>query len=333
MTRLPSLDKLRTSRRFFQSLLALTFFGLGCARLTLTTTPVPTPSPEPTLTTSPLPAPSETAPPTSTFIPTQTLIPSATPSATFTFTPSSTFTPEFILRGPGEIFVPILLYHHIGFSQKASPYYISPEEFDRQMALLYQWGYRTISVELLVKAIQQGAQLPARPIILTFDDGSESVYTEALPIMQMRGFTGTAYIVTNYIGASLYMDRDQIRALYASGWEIGSHSLSHVNLRQHPGVQEEEIVSSRHRLESYLDLPILSFAYPFGANDSDSLKLVKDAGYIAAVGLGADIRQSQENIFYLYRREIKSSYDLSTFSQFLPWQGGSDIPTAVTMIP
>ena len=201
------------------------------------------------------------------------------------------------------------------------------------MALLQNWGYKTISVELLVDAIQQGTLLPPRPIILTFDDGSETVYTTAFPIMQKYGFTGTAYIVANYIGAGLYMNHDQIRALYDSGWEIGSHGLSHVDLRQHPGKQEAEIKESQIYLESYLDLPIPSFAYPFGANDATSLALVKEAGYIAAVGLGADLRQSEKNIYYLYRREIKSTYDLYAFSQFLPWSGNIPAATALTVIP
>ncbi len=188
------------------------------------------------------------------------------------------------------------------------------------MALLHSWGYKTISIELLVKAIQQGAEIPIRPIILTFDDGSETVYTDALPIMQQYGFTGTVYIVYNYIGAGLFMDRDQIRELHAAGWEIGSHSLSHKDLPSRPGKQMDEIDSSRRRLESYLDVPIRSFAYPFGAYDSDSLKFVKFAGYIAAVGLGDISVQSSENIYYLYRQSVTSETTLEAFVQFLPWK-------------
>ena len=83
--------------------------------------------------------------------------------------------------------------------QGETVYYVSPEAFDRQMNLLYQWGYRTISVELLARAIQEGAELPPKPIILTFDDGSETTYMNALPIMQRYGFTGASYIVYNYV--------------------------------------------------------------------------------------------------------------------------------------
>jgi len=215
--------------------------------------------------------------------------------------------------------VPILLYHHIGFSPKDSEYYVSPDAFESQMNYLYTHGYRTISVEQLTQAIHFGAQLPSRPILLTFDDGGETVYTEALPIMQSYGFTGTAYIVYNYIGAGLFMDRDQIRELYNAGWEIGSHSTSHLDLTTRPGKQEDEIVSSRRRLESYLDLPVRSFAYPFGAYDSDSLRLVKFAGYISAMGLGDQSVQGKGNIFYLYRQSITAGTTLEVFVSLLPW--------------
>ena len=298
----------------------MTFAILGCGGFGLIPTPTPTPTIEPTRTISPLPSPSETATVTPTFTPTETLTPSPTSTPTYTLTPTSTVTPEFTFQGPGDVVVPILLYHHIGDSPSDSPYYVSPDEFERQMNLLYQWGYKTISAEQLVEAIQRCAQLPNKPILLTFDDGSETVYTDALPIMQKYGFTGTVYIVYNYIGAGLFMGKDQIRELYNAGWEIGSHGVSHVELPSRPGKQEEEIVKSRQRLESYLDVPVRSFAYPFGAYDSNSLQFVKSAGYIAAMGLGDESMQGKENILYLYRQSVTAETTLEMFASLLPWR-------------
>lgn len=312
-------------------LLAMTLLIVGCGGVGLIPPADPTPTHEPIPTLTPLLFPTDPATATPSLIPTETLTPS--PSPTFTFTPSATSTPEFVFRGPGEVTVPILIYHHIGISPGDSIYYVSPEEFDRQMVLLYTWGYRTISIQQMVDAIRHGSDLPNRPIILTFDDGSETVFTTAMPIMQKYGFTGTAFVVFNYIGAGLYMDADQIRNLHDSGWEIGSHSLSHVNLRQRPGKQEDEITSSKIRLETRLGFPIPVFAYPFGANDASSLKLVRESGYIAAVGLGESVRQSAENIYYLYRRDITSTYDLQTFAGFLPWQEDLNNLLSATIVP
>ena len=201
------------------------------------------------------------------------------------------------------------------------------------MNLLYQWGYQTISVELLARAINQGAELPSKPIILTFDDGSDTVYAAAQPIMQRYGFTGVAYIVYYTIGLTHYMNVDQIRALHAAGWEIGSHSLSHKDLTIPPYRQEDEVVQSRRMLETRLGMPILSFAYPFGAYDEDSVNYVHFADYIAAMGLGKGSMQGRKNLFYLYRQPVEGTVDLMGFGSLLPWrQAIYDLP-ALTIVP
>jgi peptidoglycan/xylan/chitin deacetylase (PgdA/CDA1 family) len=238
------------------------------------------------------------------------------------------------MQGPNEVIVPILLYHHIGYSlQGETVYYVSPEAFDQQMNLLYQWGYETISVELLARAINQGAELPPKPIVLTFDDGGETTFTRAQPILQRYGFTGVSYLVYNYIGIPRYMNVDQIRALHASGWEIGSHGLSHVDLTTRPDRQEDEIVESRRMLQTLLGLPVMSFAYPFGAYDSSSLGYVHYADYLAAMGLGNETLQGQKNLFYLYRQPVEGTDSLQTFASMLPWrQDQVDLP-ALTIVP
>jgi peptidoglycan/xylan/chitin deacetylase (PgdA/CDA1 family) len=170
-------------------------------------------------------------------------------------------------------------------------------------------------------------------VILTFDDGSETTYSTALPLMQRYGFTGVSYIVYNYIGTPNYMSADQIRALHSVGWEVGSHSLSHVDLTARPDRQMDEIVQSRRQLESLLGVPITSFAYPFGAYDSDSVRYVHTAGYVAALGLGNEALQGTKNLFYLYRQAIAGTDDLRAFAQKLPWREDQiDLP-AVTIVP
>jgi peptidoglycan/xylan/chitin deacetylase (PgdA/CDA1 family) len=277
-----------------------------------------------TVTTQPAATSIETPAPTS----------SSSPLPVCTATPTVTLEPEWIIKGPGEIIVPILLYHHIGKSLSDSPYYVSATAFEQQMYLLHAWGYQTISAELLIDAIKNGALLPPKPIILTFDDGSKTVSTTALPIMQKYGFTGTAYIVYNYIGLTNdFMDVDQIRGLYEAGWEIGSHSISHVDLNERSDRQQDEIVDSRIKLERRLGVPILTFAYPFGAYNEDSVHFAHFAGYIGAAGLGDKTSQGNKNLFYLYRMDIQSSDDLSAFASRLPWRNDMEALPILTIVP
>jgi peptidoglycan/xylan/chitin deacetylase (PgdA/CDA1 family) len=312
----------------------ISLFILGCGGLALIQ-PSPIHTPEPTGTTSPLPSPTEPATLQPTFPPTETLTPhpSETPFPTFTPTQTDTPIPQWFLHGPGELAVPILLYHHVGVSPSHSPYYISPYDFEQQMYLLHEWGYQTISVGLLVRAIREGAELPPKPIILTFDDGSETVFTTAFPVMQKYGFTGTVYIVFNYVGIPNYMDEEHIRELYASGWEVGSHSLSHADLTERADRQREEIIESRRRLEATLGLPILTFAYPFGAYNADSVQFARQAGYIAAVGLGESSLQGTKNLYYLYRRDMIRTTDLQDFAESLPWREDMGRLPILTLVP
>ncbi len=322
------------TRRVLVGISAITWLLISCGGLSLFISPPTGITPE--VTSSPSPLPTEPSTVTPIIFPTHTptLLPSETALPTLTFTPTLTPEPQWVLQGPNQVIVPILLYHHIGFSMKDdSVYYVSPEAFDRQMNLLYQWGYQTISVDLLARAIREGAELPPKPILLTFDDGSESIYTTALPIMQRYHFTGVSYIVYYYVGITNYMNADQIRALYAAGWEVGSHSLSHGDLTLRPDRQEDEIVQSRRQLESMLGLPVLSFAYPFGAHDESSLGYVHLAGYTAAMGLGNDSLQGTKNLFYLYRQAVRGTDTLQIFASRLPWrQEQIDLP-AVTIVP
>jgi peptidoglycan/xylan/chitin deacetylase (PgdA/CDA1 family) len=314
-------------------LTALILFILGCGGLAPTPEPtLPPPAFFPTWTFSPLPTPTVTAPVPQFLFPTNTVLPS--PSITPTETPSPTPEPKFRVQGPGRMLVPILLYHQIGYSNiKDNPYYVSPEEFEKQIYLLHAWGYQTITVRQLAVAILAGAELPVKPIVLTFDDGNDNTYTRAFPVLQKYGFTGTAYLVHNFIGAAGFMTKAQILELYEAGWEIGSHSLSHVDLTTRPDRQEAEIIESNKKLENLLQIPIETFAYPFGAYDDLSLYYMPFSGYLAAVGLGADMQQGPGNLFYLYRREVKGTYDLKTFAGFLPWRGDLENLPAPTILP
>ena len=272
--------------------------------------------------------------------PIPTITPTLTPSATLTLTPSPTITPTFtpspiptatwVVQGPTVVQIPIILYHHIAVSPINSNYYVPPEHFEEQIKLLHDWGYATITTQMLVQAIQEGVALPPRPILITFDDGDQSVYNSAFPTMQKYGFTGATYIVYYYMNTQGYMTSDQIKELAAAGWEVGSHSLTHIDLTINPERQRNEVVESRKNLESELGVPVLTFAYPFGALDGPTVDYVHYAGYIAAMGLGPTAEQGVGNLFNLQRRDIKGSYDLRLFASFLPWQGDPAFLPTVT---
>src|SRR5262245_32495878 len=105
---------------------------------------------------------------------------------------------------PANNAVPILMYHSISDRQENGrhPYYrtvASGQVFAEQMAYLHAVGYSTMrvgEVDDFLRAPQPGR----RPVVITFDDGFEDVYTDAAPILNQFGFTAVVYLPTAYIG-------------------------------------------------------------------------------------------------------------------------------------
>jgi len=197
-------------------------------------------------------------------------------------------------------------------------YTVSIETFTEQMDYLQSSGYTPIPISLLVKAIREGANLPDRPIVITFDDGNADIYENAFPIMQKYGFTGTLYIVMNYLNHDTFLSADQAIEMYNAGWEIGSHSMDHPNLADMQNATTYEVVNSKLGLVDAIGAPVDTFAYPYGETDADITAEVKKE-YTAAVGLGNSYTHSLSDIYYLQRIEISSDMDINAFANMLPW--------------
>ena len=265
-----------------------------------------------------------------------TAAPTLTATTTSTPEPSLTPTPTWVAQGPDHIQVPIFMYHHIAVSPTGSRYYVAPDNFESNLRLLQDWGYKTITTSMLVQAITQGAPLPPRPIIITFDDANADNYTNAFPIMKRYGFTGVLYVPYYYIGEPNYLTVDQIHEMAAADWEVGSHTISHPTnfLALQPAMMRTEIVGSRQMLSELLGLPILTFAYPFGENSNAAVDYVHFAGYIAGMGAtGFTADQGMSNLFVLQRVEIRAVEDARTMTRFLPWHGDPSFLPPFTATP
>ncbi|MEJ5239829.1 MAG: polysaccharide deacetylase family protein [Anaerolineales bacterium] len=302
------------SRRDFLKLLLTALGGLIASCL-----PRLPGEPDPTA----APSPSSTVIATSTFTQTATSTPvqsvpaPPTPGESPIPTPSPIPTSTWQWQGPDQVICPILLYHRIATPPFPNPYYVTPENFRAQMQALREWGYTSIPISLLVRAIKQGAPMPPRPVVISFDDGDISVYDTAFPIMQEIGFIGVNYIVSNRLRSEGYMNVQQLLEMVQYGWEVGSHSVNHANLVEdaNPRFQLEQ---SRRDLETALKIPVETFAWPFG-NFTPSLLKLASRFYEAAVGLGPQHIQTYASLFYLRRRGVPYDWDVQTFGSFLPW--------------
>lgn len=262
--------------------------------------------------------------PTPTNLPTATpLPPTETPTPLPTNTPEPTFTPtpELVQVEAGKTLdVPILLYHHISDEGPGNRYYVSPKAFDEQMKWLSDHGYKTITIKQLSDLILNGGQMPKKPVVITFDDGDADMVSNALPILQKYDFIATSYLIVKWIDAPHYITSDQVGELVKAGWEIGSHSMSHLDLTQNEDNLSYEIRESRTRLNEKFGLEVKSFAYPFGMIDEKVVNFTANSGYQAAVGLGNTYQQGLFDLFYLVRMEVRQEYSMDDFINLLPWK-------------
>lgn len=233
--------------------------------------------------------------------------------------------------------IPILLYHSI--DDTAAPAYrrwaVTPMAFAAQMAYLRQEGYHAFTVTEFVQRLSMGAvNLPAKTIVITFDDGLADFYLAALPILQDYGFPATLYITTGYVegssqwlapvgeGERTMMSWAQIAELPAYGIECGAHTHSHPQLDTLPRRQAwHEIYHSKRLLEEKLGRAVTSFAYPHGYHDKAVQQMVRKAGFTAACGVKHAISRPDDDRFALARIIVAGETTLPQFADMVAGRG------------
>jgi peptidoglycan/xylan/chitin deacetylase (PgdA/CDA1 family) len=196
-----------------------------------------------------------------------------------------------LLGGNAKNRVPILMYHSISDNLfgKSHPYYqinTSPKVFRRQMRWMRQNGYQTVNLTEMLGAMETGQDL-SKKVVITFDDGYQDFYTDALPVLRQCGFTATIFLATDRIqdtaarfeGAD-YLTWGEVRELQAEGIRFGSHTVTHPDLRSlGPDHIDYELGYSKETIEQKLGVPVESFSYPFAfpEEDCDFTRFLVDA--------------------------------------------------------
>ena len=236
--------------------------------------------------------------------------------------PSPTPTPEPTPDGTTrQTIVPILMYHHVAVPLPDADAIrrdlsVSPANFEAQLRYLIENGYQPITLRDLIMHIQVGQPLPAKPVILTFDDGFKDQYTNAYPLLKRYGFGATFFIVTRFVdeGRDEYMSWAEVELLHAGGMEIGSHSYTHPALR---GKSFDYIVwqvlGSKEAIEARTHEPVRFFSYPSGQYDQQVVNVLRSAAYWGAVTVDAGSLQSSERPFELRRIRVRGRYGLKDF--------------------
>jgi len=193
---------------------------------------------------------------------------------------------------------------------------VLPGSFDAQLHYLEQEGYSAITLNELTLHLTMGKPLPAKPVILTFDDGYADAYTNAFPLLMRHGFVGTFFLTTAPIDAQNpdFLSWDQVKEMAASGMRFEPHSYDHPDLRNR-GFQflVFQIVGPRDAIQERTGEPARFFAYPSGRYDDYVIDVLKSANFWGAVLTEQGATHTTEGLFTLNRVRVQGGDDLDTF--------------------
>lgn len=180
--------------------------------------------------------------------------------------------------------IPILMYHHIrtvniSDEQMLKDTSCSPARFVSHLNYLISHNYTTVTFVDVQNYLFGLDTLPAKPIILTFDDGYDNNFWAAQKLRQKK-MRGVFFVVTKTLNTPEHLSSNNIQKMSEWGMEIGSHGKYHADLRK---IRFDKVplqmAESKIFLEKIIGLPVISFCYAAGGYNWRISKACQEAGF------------------------------------------------------
>jgi len=231
--------------------------------------------------------------------------------------------------------VPILMYHSVTNRPAAETRRLAvrPADLADQLGHLRDGGFTPLTfADLAATMCDGGPALPARPVVITFDDGYADFHTEALPILERYGVAATLFVTTGWLddagrhAAGRPLDRmltwTQVKEAAAHGVELAGHSHSHPQLDQiGEAALREELSRNKALLEDQLGKPVTTMAYPYGYSNARVRQAVAAAGYQAACAVDNALAARQHDRFAVPRLTVGRSTTTAKFQAAVAGRG------------
>jgi len=234
--------------------------------------------------------------------------------------------------------VPILMYHSVTDRPNAEtkPLAVRPGVLSEQLSFLTERGFTPLTVADLVASLNKnnGRALPAKPVVLTFDDGYADFHSDALPVLEQHRFPATVFLTSGWVAdagrdaAGRPLDDmlcwGQAREIAQTGIEIGGHSHSHPQLDQLPDAElRQELRRNKGLLEEKIGAPVATMAYPYGYSSARVRREVRRAGYWAACAVNNTIAADKHDVLAIPRLTVAQHTTMSMFKRAVE---GSAVP-------
>lgn len=234
--------------------------------------------------------------------------------------------------------IPVLTYHHILRDEENTRFRhtsttTSVRAFSNQMTWLRDQGYTTLSMYQLEGYLRNKLNVPARSVVITFDDGLKSVHRYAWPILKQYGFHATAFVVSSRIKrhpqkwepkSLQFMSLSELKQIQ-DVFDVQSHThfLHRVDGRHRPVLLSRgyhnilfDFERSRRGLAQF-NPHVLYLSYPFGGYDAMAIKAARDAGFHLAVTTVKGKVKPGDNPYLLKRLYILRTDSLETMSRLI----------------
>jgi peptidoglycan/xylan/chitin deacetylase (PgdA/CDA1 family) len=205
--------------------------------------------------------------------------------------------------------VPILMYHAI---QPAPPDAAMPElfvpesEFEDEMRWLAHHGYHAVTLDQVFAAWNEGKPIASKPVVVSFDDGLQSQYVGARPMLERLGWPGVLDLAISHLDTAGDMTAAEVKELIVEGWELDSHTFSHLDVTTLDRNQlDHEVGDSRTYLQHRFGVPVDFFCYPAGDYDDTAIAAVKAAGYLGATTTEEGLATPEEDPGLLSRIRVE----------------------------
>jgi peptidoglycan/xylan/chitin deacetylase (PgdA/CDA1 family) len=211
---------------------------------------------------------------------------------------------------PGTEPVPILMYHVIAAPPAGAPFpglYVPPTEFAAQMQALKRAGWTAVTQDEVEAYWRKGVSLPhGKPIVLSFDNGYQSQYTQAMPVLRRLGWVGDENIqLTGLPPSQGGLGDDEIRGLIKAGWELDTQGISHADLIALSATElREQVAGARKTIQRRFHVPVNWFCYPSGHYDASVIAEVKTAGYVGSTTVVPGWAHADEDPYRLHRLRV-----------------------------
>jgi peptidoglycan/xylan/chitin deacetylase (PgdA/CDA1 family) len=226
--------------------------------------------------------------------------------------------------------LPILMYHQITPAPDRAfrKYAITPAEFETQMSWIAANGFVPIHLDDAFGRTDRPC--PARPIVITFDDGFQDCFEHAVPILRSHGFTATFFFVSGLTGRRSewlpaergveydLMGWNAIRTLADAGFECGAHTVTHPRLAQLPREDQlRELYNSRRAIEDHIGHPVHHVAYPFGSFDAAVRDAADRCGYVTGCTVARGVATTTDDPLALARIPVNGTDAPLAFTEHL----------------